>query len=115
MSGDYQKIVCIDNQSNFLSIYEGIENDDLVLTLDQDVIELCKENYLPCVDIEKILQGNELIKNYEYFTNLLIQVKESIKVSYRDYYYDNDMDEAFDWFFYPLKINLDQILLYKII
>jgi len=115
MSTNYNKIVCVDNYNDYLSVYEHIENNDLILTLDQDVFELCKEHSLKCVDLEKILNSNELDNKYGLFTNLIIQINESIKICFRKYFSDEDMGEVFDWFFYPLKITIDQTLFYKII
>ena len=48
---NFDRIICIDNKNDFFSISEEIKINDIVLTIDQDVIELCEEQALSLIHI----------------------------------------------------------------
>ena len=104
----YERIICIDNKSDFFSISNEIKSKDIVLAINQDVIELCEEKSIPCVDIEKLFHSSEFFESYELFTDLVWQIEKSIKICLQKTF-NNGSDDVFEWFSYPLKILIDQI------
>tara|TARA_B110000008_G_scaffold178751_1_gene178049 strand:- start:5248 stop:7167 length:1920 start_codon:yes stop_codon:yes gene_type:complete len=109
---NFKRIVCVDNKSDFFSVSEEIQVNDIILTIDQDVVELCQEKSFPYVEIEKLFYPNELFDSYKLFTDLTLQIEKSIKISIQKVF-NNGSDEVFEWFVFPLKILIDQIIFYK--
>jgi hypothetical protein len=108
----YERIICIDNKSDFFSISNEIKSKDIVLAINQDVIELCEEKSIPCVDIEKLFHSSEFFESYELFTDLVWKIERSIKIRLQKTL-NNGSDEVFEWFSYPLKQLIDQIIFNK--
>ena len=111
-SQNYERIICIDNRSDFDSIFHEICSKDIVLTINQDVISLCADNGISNVDIESIFSPHELFDSYVPLTGLVRQIEESIKTCFQNKI-NNQSSEVFGWFNYLLKILIDQIILNK--
>jgi len=109
---NFDRIICIDNKNDFFAISEEIKINDIVLTIDQDVIELCEEQAFSHVDIEKLFYQRELFECYKLFTELTWEVEKSIKIEIQKTC-NNGSDEVLEWFCLPLKILVDQIIFYK--
>ena len=64
---NFERIICIDNKSDFFSISNEINSTDIVLAIDQDVIEL--HNYLhntelPYTNNDMTIGDINTMKNY---------------------------------------------------
>jgi len=111
-SPNFERIICIDNKSDFDSIFNEINSQDLVLATDQDIIELCNENKIHSVDIKKIFHSYEFYDDYESLTKVVNEIEKKIKHCFKRNYKVGS-EELFEWFNYPLKILIDQIIFNK--
>ena len=108
------RLVCIDNVSDFKIAESSIIDNDIILSFDLDVQYLCNNNNFSCVDIKEILREN--INSGEEYIKLTSFVSESVELIKSDcsVFFNNSKDlKIYDWFFYPIKITIDQLLIYK--
>jgi hypothetical protein len=109
---DFQRIICIDNKSDFDSIFNEINSQDLILATDQDIIDLCNESNIQSVDIKKIFHPYEFSDDYESLTEVVSEIEKKIKNCFKRNYKVGS-GELFEWFNYPLKILIEQIIFNK--
>ena len=81
---DFQRIICIDNKSDFDSIFNEISNQDLILATDQDIIELCNESNIQSVDIKKIFHSYEFSDDYESLTEVVSEIEKKNKKLFQE-------------------------------
>jgi len=111
-STNFKRVVCVDNKSDFYTVHNDINYDDIVLSIDQDVIELCKEKSIQCVDVESLFSPVDFNEKYYSSTKFIWEIEKSLKISFKDLF-DNESAEIVEWFSYPQKILIDQIIFYK--
>ena len=111
-SPNFERIICIDNKSDFESIFNEINSQDLILATDQDIIELCNESNIQSVDIKKIFHSYEFSDDYESLTEVVSEIEKKIKNCFKRNYKVGS-GELFEWFNYPLKMLIDQIVFNK--